>query len=179
MRVKLRGAFFIKDSCGRLKERRCMIADAHGMPMSFASAHLIAISWTSANAFRHSLALNVTRVPRRAKPKVRDQGSSRPEPGETPLQSSAHFGLRRAPPLLPRNQPQPSQKPAIPRPPPTSIPISSIQKSTILIRRSSIQPPLADPSPAQPVQRTFYSQRSHSFRHMRVDLRCFDISMPQ
>jgi len=46
---------------------------------------------------------------------IRDQGSSPPEPGATPLRSPAHFGLRRAPPLLPRNQPQPSQKPAIPR----------------------------------------------------------------
>jgi hypothetical protein len=63
MRVKLRSSFFIKDSYGRLKERRCMIADAHGMPMSGASAHLIANSWTTANAFRRcSLALNLTRM---------------------------------------------------------------------------------------------------------------------
>jgi hypothetical protein len=41
MRVKLVGSIPIKDSCGPLKERRCMIADAHGMPMSGVSAHLI------------------------------------------------------------------------------------------------------------------------------------------
>jgi hypothetical protein len=63
IRVKLRGSFLIKDSCGRIKERRCMIADAHGMPMSGASAHLIVNSWTAANAFRRSLALNLTRTP--------------------------------------------------------------------------------------------------------------------
>lgn len=40
-----------------------MSADVHGKPMSGASAHLIASSWTSANTFRRSLALNVTRMP--------------------------------------------------------------------------------------------------------------------
>ena len=40
-----------------------MSADAHGKPMSGASAHLIASSWTSANTFRRSLALNLTRMP--------------------------------------------------------------------------------------------------------------------
>ena len=40
-----------------------MFADAHGKPMSGASAHLIASSWTSANTFRRSLALNLTRMP--------------------------------------------------------------------------------------------------------------------
>jgi len=39
--------------------------------------------------------------------------------------------------------------------------------------------PLTDPSPAQPVQRTLHSQRSHSFGHMGVDLRRFDIRMTQ
>jgi hypothetical protein len=40
-----------------------MSADAHGKTMSGASAHLIASSWTSANMFRRSLALNLTRMP--------------------------------------------------------------------------------------------------------------------
>ena len=40
-----------------------MSADAHGKPMPGASAHLIASSWTSANTFRRSLVLNLTRIP--------------------------------------------------------------------------------------------------------------------
>ena len=45
------------------KERRSMSADAHGRPMSGASAHFIASSWASANTFRRSLDLNLTRMP--------------------------------------------------------------------------------------------------------------------
>ena len=41
-----------------------MIADAHGMPILGVSTHLIANSWTTANAFRRSLALNLTRMGR-------------------------------------------------------------------------------------------------------------------
>jgi hypothetical protein len=40
-----------------------MSADAQGRPVSGASAHLIASSWTSANTFRRSLVLNLTRMP--------------------------------------------------------------------------------------------------------------------
>ncbi len=40
-----------------------MSAAAHGKPMFGASAHLIASTWTSANTFRRSLALNLTRMP--------------------------------------------------------------------------------------------------------------------
>jgi hypothetical protein len=48
---------------GRFKERRSMSADAHGKPMSGASTHHIANSWTSANAFRRSLGLALARLP--------------------------------------------------------------------------------------------------------------------
>jgi hypothetical protein len=44
-----------------------MSAAALGKPMSGASAHLIASSWTSANTFRRSLALNLKGMPQREK----------------------------------------------------------------------------------------------------------------
>ena len=55
-----------KLTCGRLRERRSMSADAHGKPMFGAFAHFFAHLWTSANTFRRSLALSLTRMPMRA-----------------------------------------------------------------------------------------------------------------
>jgi hypothetical protein len=61
--------FIPKPGVRQIKERRNVSADAHGMPMHRASAHLIASSWTSANTFRRSLDcesrpffLNLTRM---------------------------------------------------------------------------------------------------------------------